>query len=188
MAKHMGARVIGTTSSEEKADIAKRAGADDVILYTRTNFADEARKLTNGKGVDFIIDGLGKATFLTDLKAVRTRGTIVVRVQDRVRIDFAMADNAFVRIADWQHAQALADAISPKDLHGILDRYAASARPDYGDPKANVSTGGAADEMAGIAALVASATGERSNPAAADLTRLSFRHAPAWLYRGPVAR
>ena len=52
---------------------------------------------------------------------------------------------------------------------GILDRYAASARSDHGDPKANVSTGGAADEMAGIAALVAAATGDRSDPAAADL-------------------
>ena len=52
---------------------------------------------------------------------------------------------------------------------GILDRYAASARSDRADPKASVSAGGAADEMAGIAALVASATGDRSDPAAADL-------------------
>jgi NADPH2:quinone reductase len=78
MAKHMGAHVIGTTSSEGKAAEAKRAGADDVILYTKADFAEEARRLTNGKGVDFVIDGVGKTTFRTDLKAVRTRGTILV--------------------------------------------------------------------------------------------------------------
>jgi NADPH:quinone reductase len=78
IAKHLGARVIGTTSSEQKASAAKEVGADDVILYTKTNFVDEAVRLTNGKGVDLILDGVGKSTFAGDLEAVRVRGTVVI--------------------------------------------------------------------------------------------------------------
>lgn len=76
--KHLGARVIGTVSSDEKAAIAKATGADDVIVYTRQDFAEEARKLTGGRGVDYIIDGVGQTTFLKNLDAVRVRGTICV--------------------------------------------------------------------------------------------------------------
>jgi NADPH2:quinone reductase len=77
-AKRMGARVFGTVSSEEKAKLAREAGADEVILYTKENFAEEAQRLTNGKGVDFIIDGVGKTTFPLDLEAVKLRGDIVI--------------------------------------------------------------------------------------------------------------
>jgi NADPH2:quinone reductase len=77
-ATHLGAHVIGTTSSEEKAAKAKAAGARDVIIYTKTNFADEVKKITGGKGVDLILDAVGKTTFPGDLEAVRTRGHIVV--------------------------------------------------------------------------------------------------------------
>jgi NADPH:quinone reductase len=78
IAKHLGARVIGTTSSEQKASAAKEVGADDVILYTKTNFVEEAIRLTNGRGVDLILDGVGKSTFAGDLQAVRVRGTVVI--------------------------------------------------------------------------------------------------------------
>lgn len=77
-ANHRGAHVIGTTSSEAKAAKAKAAGARDVILYTQTNFADEVKRITNGRGVDLILDAVGKATFSGDLEAVRSRGHIVV--------------------------------------------------------------------------------------------------------------
>lgn len=77
-ATHLGAHVIGTTSSSEKAAKAKAAGARDVILYTETNFAEEAKRITGGKGVDLILDAVGKATFPSDLEAVRTRGHIVI--------------------------------------------------------------------------------------------------------------
>lgn len=77
-AKHLGVRVLGTTSTEEKAEAAKRAGADDVILYTKQNFVDEVKKLTEGKGVDLIIDGVGKTTFPGDLEAAAIRGNIVI--------------------------------------------------------------------------------------------------------------
>lgn len=74
--KHLGARVIGTVSTEEKAKIAKAAGADDIILYTQQDFVTETKNLTHGKGADYIIDGVGKDTFTKDLEAVRTRGSI----------------------------------------------------------------------------------------------------------------
>jgi NADPH:quinone reductase len=76
--KHMGAVAIGTVSTEQKARIAGQAGADHVILYTQQDFAEEAKKLTGGKGVDYIIDGVGKTTFTKNLDAVRNRGWATV--------------------------------------------------------------------------------------------------------------
>ncbi len=77
-AKHMGARVIGTVSTEEKRRIAQEAGADHVVLYTKQDFAAETRKFTDGHGVDLILDGVAKSTFPGDLEAVALRGHIVV--------------------------------------------------------------------------------------------------------------
>lgn len=77
-AKHLGARVLGTTSTEEKAKIAKEAGADEVILYTKTDFPAEVMRLTNNHGADLIIDGVAKTTFPGDLQAAALRGTIVI--------------------------------------------------------------------------------------------------------------
>jgi NADPH:quinone reductase len=78
MAKLRGARVIGTTSSEEKADLAREAGADEVILYSREDFAAAARRLTGGEGVDVVYDGVGKETFDKSLDALRMRGSMVL--------------------------------------------------------------------------------------------------------------
>lgn len=77
-AKHLGARVLGTTSTEEKAKIAKDAGADEVILYTKQDFASEVKRLTNEHGADIIIDGVGKTTFAGNLQAAALRGNIVI--------------------------------------------------------------------------------------------------------------
>ena len=77
-AKHLGAYVIGTVSTEEKARIAREAGADDVILYAKEDFAKKTMRLTNGHGADIIFDGVGKATFKGDLDAVAVGGHIVV--------------------------------------------------------------------------------------------------------------
>lgn len=77
-AKHFGARVIGTVSTTAKADAAREAGADEVIDYTVQDFADEVMRLTDGHGADLIVDGVGKATFDGDLRAVAKRGHIVV--------------------------------------------------------------------------------------------------------------
>lgn len=72
--KHMGAVVIGTVSTDEKAKIAREAGADNVILYTKQDFAEEVKKFTGGSGVDYVIDGVGKTTFAKNLDALKPRG------------------------------------------------------------------------------------------------------------------
>jgi len=77
-AKHLGARVIGTVSSQEKAKFATEAGADDVIIYTEQDFVKESKSLTNDVGPIYIIDGVGKDTFTKNLDAVAQRGHIVI--------------------------------------------------------------------------------------------------------------
>lgn len=76
--KHLGATVIGTVSTDEKAKIATEAGADHIILYTKQDFVQETKRLTDGKGINYIIDGVGKTTFTHDLEAVCTRGWICI--------------------------------------------------------------------------------------------------------------
>lgn len=78
IAKMIGARVIGTTSTEEKARIAKEAGADEMILYTTQDFEAEVKRLTNNKGVDVIYDSVGKTTFEKGLNCLRPRGYMVL--------------------------------------------------------------------------------------------------------------
>ena len=77
-AKHLGAEVIGTVGTDEKAAAARDLGADHVIIYTRQDFAAETKRLTNGRGADLIIDGVGKSTFTADLEAVAVHGHVVI--------------------------------------------------------------------------------------------------------------
>lgn len=77
-AKHLGAKVIGTVSTEEKAAKAREAGAWEVILYTQKDFVAEVKRLTNNHGADLIIDGVGKTTFAGNLQAAALRGNIVI--------------------------------------------------------------------------------------------------------------
>jgi len=76
-AKHLGAFVIGTTSNQTKAQRVLDLGADAVIDYTQEDFVQWVKELTDGRGADLIIDGVGKTTFAGDLEAVATRGHIV---------------------------------------------------------------------------------------------------------------
>lgn len=78
MAHNIGARVIGTVSTEEKAKLARDAGADEVILYTQSDFEAETRRLTGGKGVDVVYDSVGKTTFDKSLNILRPRGMMVL--------------------------------------------------------------------------------------------------------------
>jgi len=78
MAKNIGARVIGTVSTEEKAKLARDAGADDIILYTQSDFEIETRKLTEGHGVDVVYDSVGKTTFEKGLNVLRPCGYMVL--------------------------------------------------------------------------------------------------------------
>ena len=76
-ARHLGATVIGTVSSEQKAAAARDAGAQHVIIYTEQDFAEETMRLTGGHGADVIFDSVGQTTFKSDLDAIAFRGHIV---------------------------------------------------------------------------------------------------------------
>ena len=78
MGKKLGAHIIGTAGSEEKAKLARDAGADECIVYTETDFEVETKRLTNGQGVHVVYDGVGKATFDKDLEVLRPRGYLVL--------------------------------------------------------------------------------------------------------------
>jgi NADPH2:quinone reductase len=78
MAHHIGARVIATVSTDEKAKLARAAGADEVILYTQADFEAETKRLTGGKGVDVVYDSVGKTTFEKGLNVLRPRGMMVL--------------------------------------------------------------------------------------------------------------
>ena len=78
MAKMLGARVLGTVSTAEKAQIARAHGADEIILYTQADFEAEARRLTGGRGVDVVYDSVGRTTFDKSLGSLRPRGTLAL--------------------------------------------------------------------------------------------------------------
>ena len=77
MAKMRGARVIGTTSTEEKAALAQGAGADDIILYTERDFEAEVLRLTDGQGVEVVYDSVAKATWEKSINCLKPRGYMV---------------------------------------------------------------------------------------------------------------
>lgn len=78
MAHNLGVRVIGTVSTEEKAALARQAGADEIIFYTQVDFETETKRLTGGKGVDVVYDSVGKTTFEKGLTVLRPRGMMVL--------------------------------------------------------------------------------------------------------------
>ncbi len=78
MGKMLGATVIGTVSTEEKAALAKAAGADHVILYSKQDFEPEVKRITGGRGVDVVYDGVGATTFDKSLHCLRPRGFMIL--------------------------------------------------------------------------------------------------------------
>ncbi len=78
IAKMIGARIIATVSTSQKAELARGAGADNVILYEETDFEAEVKRITEGRGVDVVYDSVGKTTFEKSLNCLRPRGMIVL--------------------------------------------------------------------------------------------------------------
>lgn len=78
MAHQIGARVLATVSTEEKAKLAREAGADEIIFYTKSDFETETKRLTNGEGVHVVYDSVGKTTFEKGLNVLRPRGMMVL--------------------------------------------------------------------------------------------------------------
>lgn len=87
MAKMLGAHVIATVGSEEKAAVARASGADDVIVYTQQDFEAETNRLTGGKGCHVVYDSVGKATFEKSLNCLRPRGYMVLFGQASGQVD-----------------------------------------------------------------------------------------------------
>jgi NADPH:quinone reductase len=77
IAKKLGATVFGTASTDEKAELAREAGADHVIVYTGTDFQPEVKRATNNRGVDVVYDSVGASTFMKSLDSLRPRGMMV---------------------------------------------------------------------------------------------------------------
>jgi len=78
MAHNIGVRVLATVSTEEKAKLARQAGADEIILYSQVDFEAETKRLMGGKGVDVVYDSVGKTTFEKGLNLLRPRGMMVL--------------------------------------------------------------------------------------------------------------
>ena len=78
IARLRGARVLGTVSTREKAELARQAGADAVILYTEQDFETEVKRLTNGTGLKVVYDSVGKTTFEKGLNCLARRGMMVL--------------------------------------------------------------------------------------------------------------
>jgi NADPH2:quinone reductase len=78
MAKNLGARVFTTVSTDEKAELSLSAGADEALIYTRVDFAEEVKRLTQGTGVAAVYDSVGKSTFEQSLSCLRPRGMMVL--------------------------------------------------------------------------------------------------------------
>lgn len=78
MAKKLGARVFATVSTEEKAELSREAGADEVLIYTKVDFAAEVKRLTDGEGVAVVYDSVGRSTFEQSLSCLRRRGNLVL--------------------------------------------------------------------------------------------------------------
>jgi NADPH2:quinone reductase len=78
IARKLGAYVLTTVSTEEKAQLSRQAGAHEVILYTQADFEQEVKRLTDGKGVQAVYDSVGKTTFDKSLKCLQPRGYLVL--------------------------------------------------------------------------------------------------------------
>jgi NADPH:quinone reductase len=78
MANRLGAKVIGTVSTEEKARLAREAGAHEVIRYTEADFEDEVRRMTDGSGVEAVYDSVGRTTFDKSMNCLKPRGTLAL--------------------------------------------------------------------------------------------------------------
>lgn len=85
--KLLGARVIATCGTQEKADLVRGFGADEVVVYTEEDFTEAVARFTDGRGVDVVFDGVGKATFLDGLTCLRRRGMMVLYGQSSGEVD-----------------------------------------------------------------------------------------------------
>jgi NADPH:quinone reductase len=155
IARRRGARVIGTVSTEAKAQLTREAGADDVILYTEEDFAAATRRLTGGRGVDVVYDSVGKTTFDQSLTCLRPRGVLALFGQssgavpplDPQRLN--AGGSLFLTRPTLGHHIATRDELlwRTNDLFGWMARGELSVRVDRSFPLAEA--GAAQEALAG---------------------------------------
>ena len=130
IAKRAGARVIGTVSTPQKAELAKQAGADSVILYDQQDFEAESCELTGGRGVDVVYDSVGKTTFDKSLRSLRPRGMLVLYGQSSGAVapvdpqTLAAKGSLFLTRPTLGHYTATREELlsRAKDLFGWIER------------------------------------------------------------------
>ncbi|MFB9991610.1 quinone oxidoreductase [Deinococcus oregonensis] len=120
-AKSAGARVIGTVSSELKAELARAHGADEVIRYDQQDFVAAVHALTNGEGVQAVYDSVGKTTFDGSLESLRTRGTLVL---------FGASSGAVPAVDPLRLMRGSLFLTRPTLAHHVADRESLLARAD----------------------------------------------------------
>jgi NADPH2:quinone reductase len=138
-AKRIGARVLGTTSTDDKAKLAREAGADEIIVYTRERFEEAVRAHTGGRGVDVVYDSVGATTFDGSLLCLRPRGMLVLFGQSSGRVppfDLqvlntrgslfvtrpTLRDSGATRAELLERAAAVLGAVERGELHVRIDR------------------------------------------------------------------
>ena len=125
MAKLGGARVIGTTSSMEKARVVQEAGADEVILYTETDFTERVAQLTQQRGVDIVLDSVGKATFQGSLASLAPFGHLISYGSASGRPDPLDVGSLYARSlnvsAFWLFTVTRTPAIAQRGVRHVLE-------------------------------------------------------------------
>jgi NADPH2:quinone reductase len=142
IAKQAGAFVIGTTSSEGKAELARAAGADEVILYTKEDFLEEVKRITGGRGVDVVYDSVGKDTFDRSLDSLAPLGYLVSYGQSSgfpapldiqrlggMRSAFVTRPSVFAYVAERTKYLAYAQAVFDMAVAGTLTLRIGSSYP-----------------------------------------------------------
>lgn len=147
MAKALGATVIGTTSTEAKAELVRGAGADHVVLYQEADFVDPVKQLTQGQGVHVVYDSVGAATFHSSLKCLRPRGMMVSfgnasgPVEPVTPLELASGGSLYLtrpNLAHYMLDRAEFDWRT-SELFGLLSTGALSVRIDSTYPLADAS-------------------------------------------------
>jgi NADPH2:quinone reductase len=151
MAKRKGARVFATVSTEEKAVLARGAGADTVILYTEQDFAAEVKKRTDGRGVDVVYDSVGASTFEKGLECLAPRGMMAL---------FGQSSGVVPPFSPSLLARASLFLTRPTLFHYIADR--ASLEWRAGDVLGQVASGQLAVRIGGTYPLAEAAEAHRA--------------------------
>ena len=126
MAKQAGARVLGTTSTPEKANLARQYGANEVVLYTQTDFAGRVKELTENRGVDLVLDSVGRATFAGSLQSLAPFGHLIVYgaasgVPEKLNVIGTLMQKSLKVSAFWLFTTLQAPEVAERGVRQVVD-------------------------------------------------------------------